>query len=148
MRPSITEQLDGMCRVLEETVAPEVHSGHALEILRSLVSNVRMLSKNWHNVPGFLDWDNGATVELLFSARPDVCEALRRRIDAALAEAPLNQTDILAVDTFNQQLRQLTTECLADTLTPPVREKILQHLSDRTTRYPMRLSGATPKQTS
>ena len=148
MRPSITEQLDGMCRVLEETVAPEVQSGHVLEILRSLVSNVRMLSRNWHSVPGFLDWDNGVTVELLSSARPSVSETLRNRIDAALAGAPMNQTDILAVDAFNEQLRQLTTECLADTLTPPVREKILQHLSDRTTRYPMRLSGATPKQAS
>ena len=145
MRPTVTEQLDGMCRILEEVVAPEINSAHATEILRGLISNVRMLSKNWPALLPFLHWDNAASAALLDEARPEAAEDLGRRIDAALAAPAGEPSDSIAAETFNETLRSLLVDCLAGNCSPTLRERFIAHMNERATRYPMRLTGATPK---
>jgi hypothetical protein len=145
MRPTVTEQLDGMCRVLEDVVAPEVNSDHAAEILRGLISNIRMLSKNWTTLLPFLHWDNDATAVLLREARTETSEDRRQRIDGALTAPPAEASDSIAAETLNETLRTLLVDCIADNVSAPMRERIMQHMNERATRYPMRLTGTTPK---
>ena len=146
MRPNVTEQLEGMCRILETAIAPEIENAYAQETLRSLVANVRMLGRAWHQLLPFLHWDNRLTAELLTAARDSVTPALRAEIETALAEIDLDPADGLAAEARNEQLRALLSECLI--CPPPLVERITDHLVERAVRYPLRLTGAVPKHKS
>ncbi len=146
MRPTVTEQLDGVCRILETTIAPELGHGYTLETLRSLIANIRMLSRSWERLLPFLQWDNAATSALLLAARVEVDAALGSRIDTALAQAPAESTDGIAADSFNTALRGLLAECVD--LSPALHERVVAHLAERAVRYPLRLTGAVPKHQS
>ena len=146
MRPTVTEQLEGICRILEHSVAPALANDYTLETLRSLVANVRMLGRAWHKLLPFLHWDNGVMVELLSTARDSVDTALRARIDDALAAAPAACDDGVAAEARNDQLRALLTECLDGP--PTLMTRIASHLAERSQRYPLRLTGAVPKHKS
>jgi hypothetical protein len=145
MRPTVTEQLDGMCRILEDVIAPEVRSDHAAEILRGLISNVRMLSRNWSALLPFLHWDNEATASLLRDAQQEVHEELRHRIHDALAAPIAEANDTIAAEMLNEILRGLLVDCIAANCSAPLLERMMAHMNERATRYPMRLTGATPK---
>lgn len=146
MRPNVTEQLEGMCRILETAIAPELKHGYTLETLRSLIANVRMLGRAWHQLLPFLHWDNAATAALLDAARASVDSALRLRIESALAEVPADPADALAAEVRNDRLRALLVESLSDT--SALQERIADHLAERSRRYPLRLTGAVPKHKS
>lgn len=146
MRPTVNEQLEGMCRILETVVAPDLATGHTLETLRSLIANMRMLGRAWHQLLPFLQWDNDAMLDLLKDARDSADAALRARIDEALAPRPADRADAFALEACNDALRALLCECLngPDELTA----RIATHLSARSRRYPLRLTGAVPKHKS
>ena len=146
MRPTVTEQLEGMCRILEHSVAPALANDYTLETLRSLVANVRMLGRAWHKLLPFLHWDNGVMVELLNAASDSAAPAVRARIATALAELPADTTDAQAAEMRNEQLRALLTECLDGP--PALMARIAAHLAERSRRYPLRLTGAVPKHKS
>ena len=146
MHPNVTEQLEGMCRILESAVAPELDNGYTLETLRSLVANVRMLGRAWHQLLPFLHWDNDAMQALLGEARDSADASLRARLDAALTQAADDRADALAAEARNDQLRTLLCDCLDGPADLGVR--IAAHLSERSRRYPLRLTGAVPKHKS
>lgn len=146
MRPSVTEQLEGMCRILETAVAPELAHGYTLETLRSLIANVRMLGRAWHQLLPFLQWDNAAMSALLDAARASVDGGLRLRIESALAEVAADAADARAAEARNDQLRALLVESLS--ATAAMQERIADHLAERSRRYPLRLTGAVPKHKS
>ena len=146
MRPSVSEQLEGMCRILENAVAPELNNGYTQETLRSLIANVRMLGRAWHQLLPFLVWDNLATEALLRDARAHVDADLGARLDAALAAPPVEASDGLAAETRNDALRELLCACLAGP--PELNARIAAHLAERSRRYPLRLTGAVPKHKS
>ncbi len=135
-----------MCRILETVVAPELNNGYTLETLRSLIANVRMLGRAWHQLLPFLHWDNEAMVALLREVRAEVDQGLRTRIDDALAQTLADGADALAAEIRNDQLRALLVDSL--NCTPPLLERITAHLSERSRRYPLRLTGAVPKHKS
>jgi len=141
VRPNIEEQLQGVCRILEDVIAPELNSRHANETLRNLVANVRMLARNSAQLVPFLRWDNAATQELLQGARNSADAALRERIDSALAGDPAELGDLAALETYNEQLR----DCLAACISVGCAADIRAHLRERSARYPMRVTGAQPK---
>ncbi len=143
MRPTVTEQLEGMCRILENAVAPALANDYTLETLRSLVANVRMLGRAWHQLLPFLHWDNGEMAGLLTTAAHSAAPELQARITAALNAAPADASDGQAAEARNEQLRVLLTECLESP--PALMEAIASHLSERSRRYPLRLTGAVPK---
>ncbi len=143
MHPNVTEQLEGMCRILESAIAPELASAHSQETLRSLVANVRMLGRAWHQLLPFLHWDNAAMGALLREARAAAAGDLRARLDDALAQAPADAADALAADARNEALRALLGDCLA--LSPALTTRIGAHLEERSRRFPLRLTGAVPK---
>lgn len=146
MRPTVNEQLEGVCRILESAIAPELTHGHTQETLRSLIANVRMLGRAWHQLLPFLHWDNAAMADLLKDARDSVDAPLRGRIDDALAASPADSADALAAEARNDALRALLSECLA--LSDELGARIGAHLSERSRRYPLRLTGAMPKHKS
>lgn len=146
MRPNVNEQLEGMCRILETAVAPELNNGYTLETLRSLVANVRMLGRAWHQLLPFLHWDNAAMLDLLREARDSADAALRVRLDEALSTPPADAADALSAETRNDELRALLCDCLDGPAALTAR--IAVHLSERSRRYPLRLTGAVPKHKS
>jgi len=143
MRPNVSEQLEGMCRILETSVAPELVNGYTQETLRSLIANVRMLSRAWHQLLPFLHWDNTSMLGLLREVRAEADASLRERIDATLAQPPADVADASAADERNDELRALLVDSLQ--CTPPLLARITTHLSERARRYPLRLTGAVPK---
>jgi hypothetical protein len=146
MRPTVNEQLEGMCRILESAIAPELNNGYTLETLRSLVANVRMLGRAWHQLLPFLHWDNAAMLDLLREARGNVDAARQARIDEALDTPPADAADALSAESRNDALRALLCDCLDGPATLTAR--IAAHLSERSRRYPLRLTGAVPKHKS
>ncbi len=146
MRPNVNEQLEGMCRILETAVAPELNNGYTLETLRSLVANVRMLGRAWHQLLPFLHWDNAAMLDLLREAQDCADAALRARLDEALDTPPADPADALSAETRNDILRALLCDCLDGPAALTAR--IAAHLSERSRRYPLRLTGAVPKHKS
>lgn len=145
MRPTVREQLDGVCRILEEVIAPEIASSHTRETLRNLVSNLRMLSRSWTRLLPFLHWDNAASTALLVAAREQADAPLAARIDSTVASAPADLADAEAAHAYNAALRACLSECILASCDAVLIERMTEHFADRAARYPLRLTGAQPK---
>lgn len=146
MRPTVAEQLAGTCLALERVVAPEVEGTPAAEVLRGLVKNLRMLETSWAAILPFLHWDVVETAALLDRVRETVPEPLGARIAQALAEAPVDSLDVVAVEAGNDALRALLGEVVvAIDPTSPEHAAIAAHLDERARRYPMRMVPDVPK---
>ena len=139
MRPTIEEQLQGTCRILENVVAPCVTDPYARTLLAGLIGNLRMLSGALPAVPGFLASDNRSTAALLGQLQAAVAPDLAARIGLALAEPEPDATDTTSLEQRNCQLRELFSQALCGTdLTPDMRAAALRHMSERAARAPMR----------
>lgn len=145
MRPTIEEQIEGSCRLLEVVVAVEVADSHALEVLSELTRNLRMIGSSWTQLLPFLHWDNEATTGLLDAARPIVEVVLAQRIVAVIAGAQSDPFDFSAVSAHNDELRAVLSELVTE-LDPEsgpqateIYRDILRHFDLRARRYPMRM---------
>lgn len=145
MRPDIGELLAASCRILEDSVAPELAQPYAREVLQGVVDTLRALQEGWPRVLPFLLWDNTGTRALLQSIGIQLGAAMTEEL-ATLLQAPQpDPTDILAIHATNQRLR----EALARVLTSDdpstrhalldLRDPILAHLEERARRTPIRL---------
>lgn len=143
MHPNVNEQLEGMCRILETAIAPELVNEHSQETLRGLISNVRMLGRAWHQLLPFLHWDNEAMHALLRAARKAATPTLSARIDEVLNAAPTDAADALAAEARNEMLRGVLCDCLDGPA--ELAADISAHLAERSRRFPLRLTGAVPK---
>ena len=162
MRPDVSELLGGVRRILDETVAPEVGSAYALQVLRGAAATLLALEKGWARVPSFLAWDNAATAALLRRVRDGAPGEVARRIDATLDAGEPDPLDVAASTARNDALRAALAELLADagggagahshaatpadiaTALAPHREAISLHLEERARRAPIRLVPLTP----
>ncbi len=139
MRPTIEEQLQGTCRILEKVIAPCVADAYARTMLAGLIGNLRMLSGAIPAVPAFLAGDNRATAALLLQLRAVVAPDLAARIALAQAGPEPDPTELRLLDQRNCQLRELLAQALCGTdLTPDLRYAALTHMSERAARAPMR----------
>src|ERR1700743_3975895 len=86
MHPTVTEQLDGLRRILAEAVAPEVTAPYPAEILGSVIGALNALQANLHAIPAFLRWDIETTADVLDAARTLLGAGLVAEIDAAEGE--------------------------------------------------------------
>lgn len=145
MRPTVEEQLQGTCRILETVVAPCVADPFARTILDGLVANLRMLTGALPAVPGFLRHDNQATVRLLATLRDSAPSDLAARLTQALAEPEPDATDTAALDERNRRLRELLAEAVCgERLSPDQHRAIVQHMAERASRVPMRYVATAP----
>lgn len=146
MRPTIGEQLDGTCRVLEAVVAPEVAGTPAADVLDGLVKNLRMLGTNWPAVLPFLHWDNATTAALLMRSAAAVPDHLVRRIETLNTEPTPDLLDVVAAQERNDELRALLSEAvLAMDTASAAHADIVAHLVARAARYPLRSVPAVPQ---
>ena len=148
MKPSVEDQLLGTCRILETVVAPCVADPMARTLLDGLVANLRMLTGAVPAVAGFLRQDNQATASLLAALRPALDPALADRIGACLAAPEPDPTDTAALDGRNGHLRALLAEAVcSESLTPGQHRSIVQHMTARASRVPMRYVPTAPSAT-
>ena len=145
MRPSVEEQLAGTCRVLEGVVAPCVVDPFARTILDGLVANLRMLTGALPALAGFLRHDNEATAALLATLRDAVAPDLAARIAEAIGHAQPDVADGVALDARNTLLRELLALAVCtDGLSPELHRAIVEHMTLRASRVPMRYVSTAP----
>ena len=145
MRPTVQEQLAGTCRVLEGVVAPCVVDPFARTILDGLVANLRMLTGALPAVAGFLRHDNEATAGLLATLRDAVAPDLAARIAEAMGHAEPDVADGVALDARNTLLRELLALAVCtDGLSPELHRAIVEHMTLRASRVPMRYVSTAP----
>ena len=145
MRPSVEEQLAGTCRVLEGVVAPCVVDPFARTILDGLVANLRMLTGALPALAGFLRHDNEATAGLLATLSDAVAPDLAARIAEAMGHAEPDVADGVALDARNTLLRELLALAVCtDGLSPELHRAIVEHMTLRASRVPMRYVSTAP----
>ena len=149
MRPSVEEQLQGTCRILEDVVAPCVNDPLARTLLDGVVANLRMLTAALPGVAPFLRQDNQTTGHLLAQLSSSVSPELAERVALALATPQPDVADMADLDAHNRLLRELMTEAVCSAqLTPEHHRAIVVHMSARASRMPMRYVATTPSPAS
>ena len=145
MKPTVEEQLQGTCRILQTVVAPCVSDPFARTILDGLVANLRMLTEALPAVTGFLRYDNQATVRLLATLQDSVPGDLAARLTQALSESEPDAADSAALDERNRRLRELLAQAVcSERLSPDQHRAIVQHMTERASRVPMRYVATAP----
>jgi hypothetical protein len=146
LKPSVQEQLQGTCRILETVVAPCVNDALARTVLDGLIANLAMLSGALPSVAGFLRDDNDRSLQLLAMLRPSLAPSLGARIDTAAALPRPDDTDLPALDERNRLLRELLAAAVcAEGLGPDQHREIVEHMSTRARSAPMRYVSTAPK---
>ena len=139
MRPDVSEQLQGTCRILEQVVAPCVNDPFARTILDNLVANLRMLTGALPAVATFLRADSEASAQLLATLQPALSPELAHRITDALALPAPDPADSQALEARNTELRQVLAEAVCSPgLDLAQHQAIRRHLGERAARVPMR----------
>ena len=145
MKPTVEEQLQGTCRILQTVVAPCVSDPFARTILDGLVANLRMLTEALPAVTGFLRDDNQATVRLLATLHDSVPGDLAARLTQALGESEPDAADSAALDERNRRLRELLAQSVCgERLSPDQHRAIVQYMTERASRVPMRYVATAP----
>lgn len=139
MRPTVEEQLQGTCRILETVVAPCVSESYARTILDNLIANLRMVTTALPMVAEFLRGDNEAALRELLAMREALPPELVARIDQAKAEGAPNVADGPAQEERNRLLRKLLAAAVCSPgLTHDMRHSITKYMIERASRVPMR----------
>jgi hypothetical protein len=145
MRPSIEEQLQGTCRVLETVVAPCVNDPMARTMLDGLIANLRMLTVALPAVPGFLHQDNINTEQLLKALANSLPADLTAQLADVLQKPNPDPFDLAALDSRNTSLRDILAQAVCiESLSADQQSAIQQHMSERASRVPMRYVPTTP----
>lgn len=145
MKPSVEDQLQGTCRILETLIAPCVADPFARTMLDGLVANLRMLTGALPALPGFLRQDNQATARLLEALQPSLPSDIAGRVAACLSRAEPDPVDTVALDETNRYLRELLAEAVCiESLSPAQHRAIVQHMTERASRVPMRYVPTAP----
>lgn len=108
MRPSITEQLTIIRRILDEVVAPEVAADYPRRLLHEVLGHLDALAENWTAWQSELVAENDVLRTCLLAARPAAQAELVAAIDRALAAPVPDPLDHHAVCGLNETLRAAT----------------------------------------
>jgi hypothetical protein len=141
----VSEQLDGLRRILERVIAPELHDPYPIDILAGVTATLETLSTAWRQVPAFLQWDSDMTTALLrqvLTSDVELEAELHEQVrEVVLAEAP-NPTDVAALEARHAKVRAALEAAI-----PPVmaadelrelRTYLAAHLRERAERYPLK----------
>lgn len=144
MHPTISEQLDGLRRILADAVAPEVTAPYTTEILGGVIGALNALQSDWHAVPAFLRWDIATTSEVLDTAKPLLDAGLVAEITAARTDGDL--TDLAALDPLQVRMRGLLVKAM-----PAIRAergaaygKMIALFRERADRFPFAMAIRPP----
>ncbi len=148
MRPTFSEQIASLGRILADVVAPEVASPYAADILRGVIGALGALGSAWPKVPGFLIWDAESTATVLAAALPHVDEPLAGDIRTALNETadPANWS---ALETRLLRLRGLLVRAMPAILAAPdggaAHRLSVALFRERADRFPFAMSAQPVK---
>jgi hypothetical protein len=112
MRPTITEQLRAIRRILNDVIAPEVTATYPSDILKNVLVNLKELEDNWVRWTEHLEWENSQLAEALRDARPRVDAARQEQFDAALGLATRDRYDYEGAIAYNEALRAGVVELI------------------------------------
>ena len=144
MRPDISEQLDGIRRVLTQVIAPHVTDPYEASVLNGLLGALGGLAAGWASVPPFLRWDADGTAAVLRAARPYLDDGLAAEVDDALGQAPGDVGDVLALELHHRRLRALLERAVPDIVEQPTISSLLVgHLRGRIERFPLSMVPPT-----
>lgn len=149
MRPTVSEQLAGVRRILAEVIAPEVTGAYPVDMLRGVLANLQMLETSWTQIAPFLAWDNAGTERVLEHAAAVIDDETATRIRAALVAAPTDHTDVAALEDHNVVLRGLLAEIVPPLAgggdhTADAYAELRAHLRERIGRFPLTMNAPMP----
>jgi hypothetical protein len=146
MHPTVTEQLDGLRRILAETIAPEITSPYPAEILGGVIGALEALQSNWHRIPAFLRWDILATSGVLSAAKPLLHADLVAEI--AAAEAQGEPADLAALETTQVRMRALLVKAMPAIMADPngtnAYPRMIALFRERAERFPFSMAARPP----
>ena len=144
MHPTVSEQLDGLRRILSEAVTPEVTAPYPAEILGGMIGALNALQASLHAIPAFLRWDIETTAGVLDTARPLLGAHLVAEIDAAKAGSDL--TDFAELEILQVRMRGLLVQAM-----PAIRAErgaaygqMIALFRERTERFPFSMAARPP----
>lgn len=145
MRPTVTEQLAGLRRILADVVAPQIAQPYPAEILAGVVASLGALESAWPALPAFLRWDCESTAAVLGAALPIVDTTLAAEVSAAAAEAATDPLDITALELRQRHLRGLLARAAPAIMTDPgcsAYGLMAALMRERAERYPFAIAAA------
>ena len=144
MHPTVTEQLDGLRRILAEAVAPEVSAPYPAEILGGVIGALSALQANLHSIQAFLRWDIETTAGVLDAARPLLGAGLVAEIDAAKIDG--DRADLAVLETTQVLMRGLLVEAMPAILAErgAAYGKMIALFRERTDRFPFSMAARPP----
>jgi hypothetical protein len=132
VRPSVTEQLDGMRRILEEVVAPELSDPYPRDILAGVCATLESLAAGWQQVPAFLDWDARASQVLVAALEGDITEAAE----------PIDPLNIAQLEARHRESRAALEKAIPTIAERgdlgELRTQTAAHFRERAERYPLK----------
>jgi hypothetical protein len=127
MRPSLSEQLAGVHRILTDVVAPTVGDTYAAEMLSGVAATVRMLADTWTAVDPFLRWDCRETAAVL------------RLAGEQTDPLPGGVLDHEALAAHHRRLRHQLERCLPTVMADEAAHRaMVQLFRERAARWPLR----------
>lgn len=138
MRPTVSEQLEGIRRVLGQVVAPHISDPYTANILEGLLAALGSLAVGWMHVPPFLRWDADGTVAVLTSARAFLDEGMTVEFDVLLVDAPDDDSDVVALEAHHRRVRNLLERAVPAIVEDPDSSALLvAHFRARIKRFPL-----------
>jgi hypothetical protein len=145
VRPTVSEQLDGLRRILDEVVAPQLSDPYPVDILDGVCGTLAMLAANWQQVPAFQRWDIECTTALLAEVRRIAGSELEPELAAAIADvvdaAPTDPTDLGALDDRQRTTRHALAAAVPEIANRDelagVRAQLTDLMRERAARYPL-----------
>jgi hypothetical protein len=129
VRPSVTEQLQGLRRILEEVVAPELNDPYPKDILAGVCATLESIAAGWQQVPAFLDWDARASAAL-------AAELEGTEIAVAELGDPLNIAELEARHRESRAALEAAIAGREDV--GESRRQVASHFQERAERYPLK----------
>jgi hypothetical protein len=145
VRPDVSEQLDGLRRILEQVVAPELHDPYPVDILAGVCATLETLSSGWRAVPAFLQWDaemSAALLRQVLTSGVELGDALDEELAGVVFEDPPDGADLAALEARHVRVRQALENAVPLVMEHEelreLRTYLAAHLRERAERYPLK----------
>ncbi|MCU1428309.1 MAG: hypothetical protein JWL83_2309 [Actinomycetia bacterium] len=126
MRPTVSEQLAGIRRILAEIVLPQITDAYAAEVTSGLLGTLDLLSASWVDVPRFLRWD---------------CErasAVLESVGISPPNPPDDPLDLVALELHHREVRGELERAMPVLLEcETARVQLVELFRERADRFPL-----------
>jgi hypothetical protein len=135
VRPSVTEQLQGLRRILEEVVTPELTGPYPRDILAGVCATLETLAEGWQQVPAFLDWDARESAALVARLEGEVVET----------REPADPYDLVQLEVRHRESRAALEKAIPAIAgrddSGELRTQLAEYFRERALRYPFTMTG-------